>query len=111
MEERKAKNSKSKIAAIHRYDEKAYDKTAVRLPKGTFDIIKKVTGGGSLNGFISGAVIEKLNGGAFGDIPDLGAYARSAGMTVDDYIRSAIKEKMDRQDKEYTEEIEHEAIY
>lgn len=111
MEERKAKNSKSKIAAIHRYDEKAYDKTAIRLPKGTFDIIKKVTGGGSLNGFISGAVIDKLNGGAFGDIPDLGAYARSAGMTVDDYIRQAIAEKMRRQDEEYTEEIEREKIF
>lgn len=105
------RNSASKIAANHRYDDKTYDKTAIRVPRGTFDRIKEKTGGGSLNGFMAAAVLEKLNGGTYADIKDLSAYARSAGCTEDEYIRQAIAEKMKRQDEEYTEEIEREKIF
>ena len=111
MEGRTAKNSISRLAANHRYDDKAYDKTAIRVPRGTFERIKEKTGGGSLNGFMAAAVLEKLNGGTYADIKDLQAYARSAGCTEDEYIRQAIAEKMKRQDEEYKEEIEREKIY
>ena len=41
------------------------------------------------------------------NITDLEAYARSAGQTVDDYIAQAIKERMQRQDAEYIEDVQH----
>ena len=43
------------------------------------------------------------------DIPDIAAYARSAGMTEEEYIKSAVLEKMKRQDEEYQEEITRES--
>mgnify|MGYP002764909820 CR=1 FL=1 len=55
--------SKAKMKAIAKYEQKAYDKILLRLPKGTGDKIKAAAGeGGSVNGFIREAVEAKLNG-------------------------------------------------
>lgn len=57
--------SKAKMKAIAKYEQKAYDKILLRLPKGTGDKIKAAAGdGGSVNGFIREAVEAKLNGTA-----------------------------------------------
>ena len=52
--------SKSKAAqeATKRYQDKAYDKTLVLLPKGTKDRIKAT--GATVNGFINRAVLDRL---------------------------------------------------
>lgn len=55
--------SKAKMKAIAKYEQKAYDKILLRLPKGTGDKIKTAAGeSGSVNGFIREAVEAKLNG-------------------------------------------------
>ena len=57
--------SKAKMKAIAKYEQKAYDKILLRLPKGTGDKIKAAAGeGGSVNGFIREAVEARLNGTA-----------------------------------------------
>lgn len=54
--------SKAKMKAIAKYEQKAYDKILLRLPKGTGDKIKAAAGaGGSVNGFIREAVEARLN--------------------------------------------------
>ena len=113
---RNKNGGKTSSTVKERYNQKTYDRIVFRVKKEespTKEEIEKEAqkNGKSLNGYITDAIRQQIAGRAFGDIPDLEAYARSAGMTVDDYIRAAIKEKMDRQDKEYTEEIVHEAIY
>lgn len=51
------------MKAIAKYEQKAYDKILLRLPKGTGDKIKAAAGeSGSVNGFIREAVEAKLNG-------------------------------------------------
>lgn len=55
--------SKAKMKAIAKYEQKAYDKILLRLPKGTGDKIKAAAGeSGSVNGFIREAVEAKING-------------------------------------------------
>lgn len=57
--------SKAKMKAIAKYEQKAYDKILLRLPKGTADKIKEAAGeGGSVNGYVREAVEAKLNGTA-----------------------------------------------
>lgn len=48
--------------SIKRYEDKAYDKVLVRMPKGRKDEIKSHTEqkGQSVNGFINEAIDEKL---------------------------------------------------
>lgn len=50
--------SKAQQAATKRYEAKAYDSIHLLLPKGTKDRIKAT--GDSVNGFITKAVIERL---------------------------------------------------
>lgn len=57
MEYKKPKTSEAMRKAITKYDDK-FDKTYVRLDKGTFDRIKKL--GFSANAYIKLAVMEKL---------------------------------------------------
>ena len=54
------KNSPARLRANKKYSEKAYDQLTIRLPKGTKDRITNL--GVSVNGFVSNAVLEKLNG-------------------------------------------------
>lgn len=105
-----AKTSKSQIAASRRYDDKAYDRITWRVPKSKRAEYTELVKPDTLNGFITKAFMDKLNGVSNIDIPDLCIYARSAGMTTEEYIKQAVIEKMQRQDKEYTEDIKHEKI-
>lgn len=41
-----------------------------------------------------------------GTIKDLEAYARSAGKTSAEYVREAVREKMERQDADFREDVE-----
>ena len=50
--------SKAAIEANRRYEDKAYDRILVLLPKGTKDKIKAT--GATVNGFINRAVLKEL---------------------------------------------------
>ena len=106
--EKHNKNSSSKIGANNRYVEKTYDKFTFRLPKGSREILKEIADekyNKSINALITAAVNEKLNGGTAASIPDLAAYAKSAGLDPEDYILEAVKEKMKKQDETFAESI------
>ncbi len=107
---KESKTSNSQKAASRRYDDKTYSRITWRVPKGYNKELAERIAPESLNNFITNAVNEKLNGGVSIDIPDLDVYARSAGMTTAEYIKSAVEEKMQRQDKEYTETITREPV-
>lgn len=53
---------KNSYESIKRYEDKAYDKVLVRMPKGKKEIIQAHTEnkGQSVNGFINEAIDEKL---------------------------------------------------
>lgn len=51
--------SKSKMEANHKYDDKAYFRTTIRIKRQYEDDLRKYAGG-SINGFIAQAVIEKI---------------------------------------------------
>ena len=42
-----------------------------------------------------------------GEKSDVEAYSKASGKSLNQWICEAIKEKMERQDAEYTEEVEH----
>lgn len=106
----KTKTSKSQMAAVRRYDEKTYDRITVRVPKGYREELTELAKPDSVNGFIVKAIESKLNGGYNINIPELGAYAKSTGLTIEEYIVLAVKEKMQRQDDNFQEEIIREKI-
>ena len=56
------KNSKAKIAANNRYNEKAYDRINIAVPKGKKAVIKAHAEsiGESINGYINKAIDEKI---------------------------------------------------
>lgn len=104
--EKENKNSKSKISANNRYVEKAYDKFTFRLPKGNREKLQEIAQkkyGGSINAFLTDVVIDKLKGGYLVSVPDLEAYARSAGTDPEKYIIDAVKAKMKLQDDNFIE--------
>lgn len=53
---------KNSYESIKRYEDKAYDKVLVRMPKGKKEVIQSYTEktGQSVNGFINDAIDEKL---------------------------------------------------
>lgn len=53
---------KNSYESIKRYEDKAYDKVLVRMPKGKKEVIQSHTEktGQSINGFINDAIDEKL---------------------------------------------------
>lgn len=112
---------KTSAAVKNKYIAKAYDRINFVMKKGRKEEIKEkaASEGISTNKWINDAIQEKIDRGtgaeqpnrAYADIKDLPAYARSAGCTEDEYIRQAIAEKMQRQDEEYTEDIEREKIF
>jgi len=57
-----AKNSQAKIAANARYDDKAYDKFLVRVPKGQKAAIQAAAEqvGESVNGYVNKAVLARM---------------------------------------------------
>lgn len=63
------KNSKAKIAANNRYNEKAYDRINIAVPKGKKAVIKAHAEsiGESINGYINKAIEEKIERDGSGD--------------------------------------------
>ena len=61
--------SAARLRANRKWDEKAYDKILLRLPKGKKDVIQSYTSkqGMSLNGFISRAIDEAMQRDDRGD--------------------------------------------
>ena len=109
------KNSKSKIAANNRYVENTYDRFTFRVKRKESPTKSEIKNSAknenmSVNSFIIAAVLDRINGCASLDIKYLSAYARSAGMTEEEYIKTAVTEKMKRQDQEYTEDVTREQI-
>ena len=53
---------KNSYESIKRYEDKAYDKVLVRLPKGQREVIQSFaqSRGESVNGFINAAISEKM---------------------------------------------------
>ena len=53
---------KNSYASIKKYEDKAYDKVLVRLPKGQREVIQEFVRprGESVNGFINAAISEKM---------------------------------------------------
>lgn len=82
------------------------DRIPFEVPKGTKEKLKEMAGNKSLNAFLYEIVLNYIEhkGNDLG-IPDLAAYARSAKMTEEEYIIQAVKEKMQRQDADFTEEV------
>ena len=80
------------------------------MPKGTKDKINSIAASQGLSAseylrkIISVAVESGINQNKI-NIPDLAAYARSAKMTEEEYILQAVKEKMQRQDNDFVEEV------
>lgn len=96
----------SQIKAVQKYDTKTYDRITVRVPKGYREHLKELVKPDSVNGFITKAIEKALNGSGNPGINDLEAYAKSAGLTPEEYIKVAVKEKMQRQDADFKEPIE-----
>lgn len=105
MEKKKPKTSKSQMAAVRRYDENAYDRITVRVPKGYREQLKEIVKPDSVNGFIIKAMDKALKGVNDLGIKELSVYAKSAGMTEEEYIKAAVIEKMQRQAADFKEDI------
>lgn len=115
-------NTKKRNARQYAWQKETYDRKAYLLFKGQGDAVDQAakTAGVSASEWIREAIREKLADGGdhyirergqiadheIASISDLEVYARSAGQTVDDYIAQAVKERMRRQDAEYTEDIQ-----
>ena len=92
------------------YIKNNYDRLNFVMPKGTKDRInqKAAEHGTSASEYLRKIILEALEGGMVQgkiNVPDLAAYARSAKMTEEEYIIQAVKEKMQRQDNDFTEEV------
>ena len=112
---RNSKGGKTSSVVKDRYNKKTYQQVNFRVKASEFptkeDIEESAKADNmSLNAWLVSAVIDKMHGGFNLDIKDLSAYARSAGMTEEEYIKAAVTEKMKRQDQEYTEDVTREKI-
>lgn len=122
-------NTKKRNARQYAWQKETYDRKAYLLFRGQGDAVDQAAKsvGVSASEWIREAIREKLEKGGdhcirergqvadresvrypdeIASISDLEVYARSAGQTVDDYIAQAIRERMQRQDAEYTEDIQ-----
>lgn len=111
---RNSKGGKTSSVVKDRYNKKTYQQVNFRVKASGFptkeDIEESAKNDNmSLNSWLVNAVVEKMNGGHSLGIKDIAAYARSAGMTEEEYVKSAVLEKMQRQDEEYQEEITRES--
>ena len=122
-------NTKKRNARQYAWQKETYDRKAYLLFKGQGDAVEQAAkiAGVSASEWIREAIRERLENGGdhyarergqtadheivrypdeIARISDLEVYARSAGQTVDDYIAQAVKERMQRQDAEYTEDMQ-----
>lgn len=93
------------------------DRINFTMPKGRKDQIKEAAeiAGVSATVWINQAIDAKFEDAGIaapkdmmdlGTIKDLEAYARSAGKTSAEYVREAVREKMERQDADFQEDVE-----
>ena len=111
---RNSKGGKTSSVVKDRYNKKTYQQVNFRVKASEFPTKEDIEESAksddmSLNAWLVSAVIEKMHGGHSLGIKDLAAYARSAGMTEEDYIKAAVMEKMQRQDDEFKEDITRES--
>ena len=110
---RNSKGGKTSSVVKDRYNKKTYQQVNFRVKSSGFPTKEDIEESAknenmSVNSWIISAVLDRMKGNFNIDIPDLAAYAKSAGMTEEEYIKSAVMEKMQRQDEEYQEEITRE---
>ena len=62
-EHRTTKNSEARIKANNKYNDKAYDRINIAVPKGTKEVIQAAAEqcGESINGFIKRLIFDELN--------------------------------------------------
>ena len=111
---RNSKGGKTSSVVKDRYNKKTYQQVNFRVKASEFPTKEDIEESAkneniSLNAWLVNAVVEKMHGRHDLDIKDLAAYARSAGMTEEDYIKAAVMEKMQRQDDEFREDITRES--
>ena len=111
---RNSKGGKTSSVVKDRYNKKTYQQVNFRVKSSGFPTKEDIEESAknenmSVNSWIISAVLDRMKGNFNIDIPDLAAYAKSAGMTEEDYIKTAVMEKMQRQDEEYQEEITRES--
>ena len=96
----------------YNWQKKNKDRINVLLDKGLNAEIKEIAKkqGKSASEWINEAIKEKMTGGLRLDIPDMEIYAKSAKMTIEEYIKLSVMEKMQRQDENFTEEMTREKI-
>ena len=106
------KNTKARNQRQYAWQKENKDRINVLLDKGLNSEIKEIakTHGKSASEWINEAIKEKMTGGISLDIPDMEIYAKSAKMTVEEYIKQSVIEKMQRQDENFTEEVTREKI-
>lgn len=105
---------RTSVKAVNKYIQKAYDRINFVMPKGRKSEIQECAkkDGISASAWINCAIAEKLgnscgvtkeSGKAFtefaAEIQGLDAHAERAGMRIEEYVKSAIQEKMARQDE------------
>jgi hypothetical protein len=106
---------KTSVKSVNKYIAKAYDRINFVMPKGRKEEIKKCADadGVSASEWINQAIIERMAGSTanvnlmnLAEIKDLQAYARSAGLTMKEYVLKAVEEAMHRQDRDFVEDVE-----
>lgn len=106
--------TKAQRDAVSRYEAKNYDKTLIRLQKGTLDRVRAAAdvAGQSLNGYIAAAIDREMAGGHDGagtgatgyrlppaDQQQATTAAKDAGEDLGAWISRAIKDQADRDKK------------
>lgn len=94
----------------NKYIKNNYDRLNFVMPKGTKDRInqKAREEGTNASEYLRKVILDSLEASTERskiNIPDLAAYARSAKLTEEEYIKAAVLEKMQKQDAEYTEDV------
>lgn len=112
---RNTKGGRTSTTVKDRYNKKTYNQVNFRVKVNEYPTKEDIERAAqeddtSLNAWLVDAVLAKLSGNTIVDVPELSAYARSAGMTEEEYIRTAVTEKMQRQDEAFKEEITRESI-
>lgn len=112
---RKTKGGKTSTTVKDKYNKKTYNQVNFRVKVNEYPTKEDIERAAredntSLNAWLIDAVLAKLSGNTIVDVPELSIYAQSAGMNKREYIRTAVTEKMQRQDEAFKEEITRERI-
>lgn len=112
---RNTKGGKTSSVVKDRYNKKTYQQVNFRVKASEYptkeDIETRAQEEGvSLNAWLVSAVLAKLEGNKSVSVPELAIYAKSAGMSEEEYIKAAVTEKMQRQDAEYSDTVTREPV-